>query len=266
MFCDIHNHVLPGVDDGATSIEHSMRMLKQAQTAGIDTICATPHIHGDVADVEKFVAFDAALSSLKTAATAEGIHIELKRGCEIYFTSEFANVAKLSAFAYPTPSQFVLVELPPTEAPPWFADLCFSLSLSGRQVLLAHPERNIALMRNPATLLRYIQTGIKLQLTAGSISGQYGKSIRQFALRILRLGACAIVASDAHNTSSRPFSQMPDAYRETEQLLGTAIAIQLFDTNPRAILSGELLHTEAMNADLEELLLGLEKKRRFFVF
>ncbi len=265
MFCDIHNHVLFGVDDGSQSIQESLSMLDQAVEAGIDTVCATSHVHADYSEKERMSTLWSVYLELKQEIEKRKIPVDLHIGCELYYTSEFPSIAEFELFRYDRGSSSLLVELPPTEAPMWFADIVFQLRMGGISVLLAHPERNAALMRNPKILASYLQAGVYTQLTAGSIAGRYGSDIKKFADRILRSGACTLVASDAHNTVRRPFSDIATAYPMVCDMLGTGIAKMLFDTHPRAVLRGDTPSNHELSPDQLELLLRPEKKK-FFIF
>ncbi len=266
MFCDIHNHVLFGVDDGSQSIDESIAMLKQAVAAGIDTVCATSHVHSDFSERDRMQTLHNVYVELQAEIQKQDIPIALHIGCELYYTSEFPSVAAFDLFRYDRSSTYALVELPPTEAPQWFADICFQLRMSGIRVLLAHPERNMALMRHPSILASYVQAGVYTQVTAGSVIGRYGSEIQKFAHRILQSGACSVVATDAHNTHRRPFSDAGEAYSVTEKMLGTAIAKQLFDTHPRAMLAGQALPTIELSTEGIDVLQKVEKKKFFSLF
>jgi protein-tyrosine phosphatase len=266
MFCDIHNHVLPGVDDGAKNMDDTLAMIDQALHAGITSICATPHVRAYLTEKTKQEHHLSVAENLNNELAKRGITIDINAGCELYFTSEFVEVGSLPLFRYPKSSSFLLVELPPTEAPPWFADMCFSLVIQGVKILLAHPERNASLLRNPFTLSRYIKAGIHTQVTAGSIAGKYGKEIQEFALRIVNAGACTVVATDAHDTFRRPFSDISPAYDEIATSLGTVIADQLCRDNPRAILNGEFVRDLSLTDEQERVLLTPKKKKKFLFF
>lgn len=266
MFCDIHNHILPAVDDGAQSLDDSLRMFDQALHAGITTLCATPHIRSYQSETitqEKHIAVG---EMLRNELAKRDITLDLHVGCEMYYTSEFQDLAKNTVFHYQQRNGFVLVELPPAEAPAWFADICFSLMMNGTKILLAHPERNIALMRNPLVLAKYLRTGICTQVTAGSIVGKYGKEIQEFALRIVRSGAATVIACDAHDTFRRPFSDIAPCYDEIATTLGTIIADRLCSENPRAILEGGQPYQQIFDDEAEQALLKKARKKRFLFF
>lgn len=266
MFCDIHNHVLPGVDDGAQTLDDSLRMIEQAVHAGISHICATPHLTAYSSEGSVQQHHIAVHHLLREELHKRGIPIELSVGCELYYTSEFPQVANMPLFSYQQSSRCVLVELPPTEAPPWFADVCFDIMMKGISVLLAHPERNMALMRNPFTLAKYVRMGILTQVTAGSLAGKYGQDIRDFAMRIVQANACAVVACDAHDTFRRPFSDITPAYDELCTTVGTGIANTLCSSNPMALLHGEELRILPFGEEQEQILLKPKKKKRFLFF
>ncbi len=268
MLCDIHNHVLYNVDDGARDLDESLAMLRQAVEAGIDTVCATSHVHADFSERQRVAELQERATNLRSEIKKHGLSVDLHCGCELYYTAEFNDVALDPQFRYCQSSSYVLVELPPTEAPPWFAEQVFKLRMQGVNVLLAHPERNAVLLRNPRILEQYLDAGVFTQLTAGSIIGQYGKDIQEFSHSILKSGACTIVATDAHNTVKRPFSDAAEALVSVSAMLGTGIASQLFDQHPRAMLRGDKLpYHELGDEQRRHLLHGERKKKKlFFLF
>ncbi|MBL7975715.1 MAG: hypothetical protein JNJ85_12430 [Candidatus Kapabacteria bacterium] len=266
MFCDIHNHLLPAVDDGSQSLEESLCMIDHALEAGISHICATPHVTAYTSEMSIQQHHIQVYNNLISEIEKRSIPLKLDVGCELYFTSEFSEVAVNPIFRYRQTSNFCLVELPPTEAPPWFADICFSLIMNGVQVVLAHPERNMALLRNPFMLAKYIRTGIHTQVTAGSLVGKYGNEIQEFAQRIVKSNACTIVACDAHDTIRRPFSDIKPAYEELCLSVGTMIANRLCTENPYKILQGNDVHHLPFGDDEEQTLMRPKKKKKFLFF
>lgn len=266
MFCDIHNHVLPSVDDGSQSLDESLHMIDQALKSGITHICATPHITAYTSETDTQIHHIRTADFLRNEIEKRQIPLTLDVGCELYFTSELPDVAENATFRYCQTSKFCLVELPPTEAPPWFADMCFSLIMRGIYVVLAHPERNMALQRNPKMLAQYVRTGIFTQVTAGSLIGKYGNDIQEFAQRIVKSNACTIVACDAHDTVRRPFLDIKPAYEELCDSVGTVIADRLCTENPTMILQGKDVHSLPFGEEQELVLLRPKKKKKFLFF
>jgi protein-tyrosine phosphatase len=265
MFADIHNHLVPGVDDGAQSLGDSFAMLDQAIAVGVKTICATPHLHGDPDEAATHRAHKESFIVLKNEVEKRGYDVKLYLGCEVYCTPDIDALAALKEFTLCDELKYMLIELPPTEAPHYFPELCFKLKMEGITPILAHPERNLALLKRPDILINYVRQGILTQVTTDALTGGFGEQIMRFAERIVKSGACTVLSSDAHNTGRRSFASWPAAFKKAEVLAGSGTARKMSFDNAQAIIDGKLLSLPDFS-DESATLLKEEKKKRFFFF
>ena len=265
MFADIHNHLLPGVDDGAQTLDDTLLLLDQAMQAGITEFCLTPHVHGDLDSLERITDLQKAFAALQHELAGRDHPAKLSFGCEIYCTTAIADVAVMKEFTYSGLGRHVLIELPPTEAPHYFAEMMFRLKLEGITPVLAHPERNMALLNKPEILVRYLKIGVLTQITSGSLAGDFGNVIQEFARRIVRSNACTVVASDAHNIHRRSFAATRRAFNEAVELIGETRARELFWEHPKKIIEGQELRLPEFD-DESAHELQRTKKRKFFFF
>ncbi len=229
---DLHCHVLPAIDDGPEIIEESVVMARAAQAAGTTILVATPHVSRSYPnDVETIAQ---RVQQLRALIETEGLDVELRAGAEVALTRaihmEAAELEQYSLGGGP----WLLVE-PPFNPGARELDVHFSrLQQRGHRILLAHPERCPAFQRDPATLRALVDSGCLASLTAGSLVGRFGETVRRFSLRLLREGLAHNVASDAHDLYARP----PGARAELEQSGAGELADWLVCEVPAAILDG----------------------------
>lgn len=230
---DIHSHIVWGVDDGSASMEQSLSMLRQAAENGTTDIVATPHYN-------RHWTPDAALIRERieqlTAATGgiPGIH----RGWElnVHILNIQAALASPAEFTI-NERGYILLELPHMGVPANMDRILNSLKERGMRPVIAHPERNPALMQIVPEVAAWVEDGCWLQVTGQSITGEAGPEAREAAWELLHKGLVAIVASDSHDESYRPPNLMP-AWRAVESKLGSQTAEYLFVTAPRCVIEG----------------------------
>jgi protein-tyrosine phosphatase len=234
---DLHSHILPGIDDGPATLEGSLELARAAVEAGTRTILATPHINDDPSiDPERIAA---GLEELKTALAAAEIPLEVLPGGEIAIwrlidlSDDTLRALALGGGPY------LLVESPFSPAAGDFEPMVVDVHERGYRVLLAHPERCPAFQRNPSRLEALVSAGALVQITAGSMSGAFGSTVRRFTSAILREGFAHVVASDAHDTVKRPPGLLAGFASLDRDLPGIANHAEwLTEAVPRAILDG----------------------------
>jgi protein-tyrosine phosphatase len=197
-YTDLHCHILPGLDDGARDMKASLSMALMARESGARRIVATPHIMPGVyasspGDIR------AKASLLRENLGEAGIDLEIVEGAEVYLTEQISRDYKDEKILPLGRSRYILVELPSLSLPAHTIDEIFNLRIAGAGVILAHPERNSDLRRNPGLLREVVETGIYLQVNAGSFVGVYGKDVSAFADRLMKEGLVHFIGSDAHS-------------------------------------------------------------------
>lgn len=235
---DLHHHILPGVDDGAADLETAIEMARLAIAAGIATVVATPHTLDGTYDVERDRAREAH-GALATALAAAGVALEVRLAGEVHLHEDIPGLLRRDpAVSLDGQGRYLLLELPHHGPPPSLPDFLFRLAAQGTTPVIAHPERNLAVRKQPGLALEWQRVGALFQLTAGSLSGAFGEPIRDCARALLRAGAATIVASDAHSLHKRP-PLVREAFAAVVDDCGEERARLLFETNPRRILAGE---------------------------
>jgi protein-tyrosine phosphatase len=232
---DIHCHVLPGVDDGSKDLETSLAMLRMAFEAGTTDIVASPHASPRYA----FDSAQVAESIGQLERLTPGQSPRLHYGCDFHLS--FDNLR--AALEDPGPftinhGRYLLVEFPDLAIFPNSGELLERLLHRGLVPVITHPERNELLRQRLAELRTWVEMGCLLQLTAGSVTGRFGKRAAQFCDALFRQGLAHVVASDAHDTLHRT-PDMTEARERVRGNYGAAAAVQVFEETPAAIIRNE---------------------------
>lgn len=233
---DLHSHLLPGVDDGPESIDEAVEMCRIAYETGCRTIVATPHRRRDQWPDLPHAELRRRLQALRAAAA---IPIEIELGAEVRVDSEL--IAELDATPddeLPTlgASNALLLELEPRGIGPHPVDLADLLVERGFRPVVAHPELTPCLRGDLGLAEELVRAGALLQVTAMSVTGEFGRAARVAADELLDAGLVAVVASDAHRPDWRP----PGLSRARAQLArqwGEEVAEALTERNPRELLA-----------------------------
>jgi protein-tyrosine phosphatase len=253
---DLHCHILPGLDDGSGTMEESIAMAESAIADGITHLVATPHSNN-----EYFFDF-AHVRELRDELQARvGNRLNVATGCDFHMSPE--NLASLHKEARPyclNQQNYLLVEFSEYSIPPAMDQTLHAIQLAGVQPIITHPERNRILRANPGRLRKWVRQGCFVQVTGGALTGVFGTGSQQDALRWIGQGLVHFVASDAHNTRSRPL-RLQSAYDAVHDHFGEEKARALFLENPLAAFEGRPLpHVP----ELEEE--SPPRRKRFFFF
>ena len=198
---DLHLHVLPGIDDGPSTVDEAVAMARVARDAGATTLVGTPH-------VDRFwspepAAIHAARETLAARLAEEEIGIDLLTGAEISLERLVdIDPADLEAYALGT-SRTLLVECPLEAAAGEFTWPIHRALEDGWGVLLAHPERSPAFQRDSALLIELVEAGARTQITAGTLVGDFGGVPRAAAFSMLEANLVHVISSDAHDAGAR---------------------------------------------------------------
>ncbi|QHW35956.1 capsular biosynthesis protein [Staphylococcus ursi] len=201
---DIHNHILIGVDDGPQTETDMIALIQQAAEQGVTGIVATPHhlkpgIHNEANVVME------QLEKMKNHPEIQKLGMTFYPGQEVRISGDIIQRLEQGTVMGLNHSKYVLIELPSNEVPHYTKALFFELQQRGYIPVIAHPERNKAIAKNPERLYELVQNGALSQLTAGSLLGTFGKNIQKLSLQFITCHLAHVIASDAHSTEERPF-------------------------------------------------------------
>lgn len=245
-FVDVHTHVVPSGDDGATSIDEAIALCRAAHAAGTGTLFATPHMH---APFDQYVwsparaeLFARSLETLRPIVADLGV--DLRRGREVFPTvvrDESPEELVLEG------TTAILIEFPGAwldidDAVELTQEACEVVAAEGYVPVLAHPERCPAFARAPEQANRFTERGWLLCPNSGSFLGFHGPTAERVAWELLAADAVALVASDAHHSRRPP--ALDAAHSAITAQVGVDAATALFDgsalpwVEPRAEAGG----------------------------
>ncbi len=238
---DLHCHILPGVDDGPESQDESLSMARKAVEDGIYTIVATPHtLNGIYINPVKEVT--SRVAALQEALSKNHIKLQLYAGADVYLCPNMLErIESGDAGTINDSRKYILLELPSQIVPPGVKDEIFSLKLNGITPIISHPERNSAIQHDTDILYELIRMGALSQVTAMSITGDFGEMALQCSERLLKHRLVHIIASDAHSSDSRP-PILSQAVEAAAEIMGNYEEAEHMVTEvPATILSGVII-------------------------
>lgn len=237
--CDLHTHILPGVDDGAQTTEQSLQMLENAVAGDVAYLMATPHFIPTQTPPD--ILFSKLMRCFETLqAAAEHLPIELALGAEVRVTPELFDYLQEKTIPTLNKSRYLLTEFPVDFEEEQFPTVLEKLLDCGYVPLVAHPERYNAVCRQPKIVENWLDMGCHLQLTGGSIYGNYGKTVQQTADFLLHQDFVACIASDAHGVHGRT-NYLLDVYDHLTVQYSPQYAQCMMHTNPLRIWRDESL-------------------------
>ena len=200
---DLHCHILPGIDDGASDLTASMEMAKLSVADGVTVVACTPHIlpglyHNSGPQIRQ------ATLALQQALDQEGIPLRLVTGADVHMAPDLIAGLRAGRVLSLADTRYVLVEPPHHVAPVRMEQFFFDLIVAGYVPILTHPERLSWIESQYSGIQRLIRGGVWMQVTAASLTGAFGRSAQYWANHMLDEGCVHILATDAHDTRRRP--------------------------------------------------------------
>jgi len=231
---DLHCHILPGLDDGAVDLSVSTEMAKAFVADGVLVVACTPHIlpglyHNSGPQIRR------ATIELQEHLEREGIPLRLVTGADNHITPNFVADVRRGHLLALADTRYVLVEPPHHVAPPRLEDLFFALLVAGYVPILTHPERLTWINTHYQAIQRLVRAGVWMQVTAGSLTGGFGRNARYWSERMLDEGCVHILATDAHDVNRRP-PNLSQGRALAAKRVGETAAQQLVMTRPEGIL------------------------------
>ncbi len=233
---DIHCHILPGIDDGAKDMTEALALVNLAVADGVKRIVVTPHLHFGRFN-NYLPVIEATFSSLQEEVTKAGISVDLAYAAEVRLDSEILSLLatkQLPLYGSYKNQQYMLLEFPHSHIPAGSDVLVKHLIKQNIIPVIAHPERNRDLLKSPDHINSFVRLGCWFQVTASSITGDFGEECQSLALRYIEQDIIQIVASDAHNLKRRP-PMLSQVRAKVVELFGENKAQQLFYDNANNI-------------------------------
>jgi protein-tyrosine phosphatase len=252
---DIHCHPLPGLDDGAKTLEDAVEMCRMAAADGITHLVATPHCNYEYP-------FRPELNreKLRELEAAAGERPKLLLGCDFHLSYDNIRqvIADRANFTI-NGTRYVLAEFSEQFVPEHMDNVFYDLQVAGLIPILTHPERNAVFRRKPEILYHWATRGCPVQVTAQSYTGGFGSEARELSEMWLERNLVHFFASDAHDTKYRP-PLLSACYRKLASARGQEEADRLMKQNPEAVIAGRPL------PPAPEPVPPLTRKRPWFLF
>ena len=200
--CDLHTHVLPGVDDGASNMEYALQMLSNAAASDVALLAVTPHCNRPY-EMQNYLDDSLLERFAQLQQAAQDVPVRLVLGAEVLADEFLPQLLRQKKIPSINGSRYLLTEFPAAADPDFFQDTLQSILALGYIPLIAHPERYLSVCKMPQIVAPWLDMGCHLQLTGGSIMGEYGKTVQRTAAWLLQQDFVACVASDAHGLHHR---------------------------------------------------------------
>ena len=198
LVTDVHSHLIPGIDDGAKSIDESIQLILGLRDMGFKKIITTPHIMYDYYRNDREIILSG-LKRLREALALHKIDIEINAAAEYYLDDHFEQLIEnkeLLTFG----DNLVLFELSFFEEPKLLDKLIFDMQLNGYKPVLAHPERYTYMHKdNYSRYHELVDKGVLMQVNLGSIAGNYGPEVSKTAQYMASKNLISLLGSDTHH-------------------------------------------------------------------
>ncbi|MGM0842303.1 MAG: tyrosine-protein phosphatase [Bacillota bacterium] len=252
---DIHSHILPGLDDGAKTVQDSIDMAKKAVAEGIHTIIATPHHRNGKYDNLKSDILPL-VSELNETFAQENINLNVLPGQECRIFGEILeDYEKGEILTLNKDTQYLFIEFPSNSVPRYAERLLYDIQVEGLTPVIVHPERNAELIERPDKLYKLVKNGAITQLTASSLIGYFGKNIQKFSQKMIEANLTHFIASDAHNIHNRTF-KMEEAMDYIEKKYGIDM-VYYFTENAEMLVDGKTIYKEIPELIKKKKFLGI---------
>ena len=232
---DLHHHLLPAIDDGATDLAMALDMARMAAADGITTVACTPHIYPGLYDNTRD-GIVAAIAALQAQLDQEGIALRLVEGADVHLDLGLLEGIRGGRIPTLAGSRYLLLEQPHHVAPPNFEGVVFELMAAGIIPVITHPERLGWVEHHYDLFVRLSRRGAWMQVTAGALTGRFGRRVKYWGERFVDEGHCMLLATDAHHPQRRP-PLLAEAREAVAARLGAAEAGHMVQTRPAGIVS-----------------------------
>ena len=196
--CDLHSHLIPGIDDGSPSMDITLEILKRFIDLGYSKIVTTPHVMSDYYRNTSEIIIEG-LNLVREEIEKDKLQIEIDAAAEYNLEPSFEELLKNNQILTFGKDNFLLFELSFFKEPPKLNEVIWQMRESGYCPVLAHVERYAYWHKDYDKIEELINRGVKLQLNIGSLTGSYGPDVKYFAERLVKDEVIEFVGSDCHH-------------------------------------------------------------------
>lgn len=234
---DIHCHILPDIDDGASGMDEALEMAKMAYRSGVTDIIATPHFTGLEENLTQLERIARRHERLTQALKEQNIPLKIHRGAEILCVPQTPELAAQKKLPTLGDTDYVLVEFYFDESFSYMDESLSQIADCGYRIVVAHPERYEAIQERPYLVERWVHRGYVIQLNKGSVLGKFGQKAAGAADALLSMGLAHLFASDAHSSYQRT-PHMEGIAQWAQEACTERCAYVLLEENPKRVLQG----------------------------
>ncbi|WP_412520270.1 tyrosine-protein phosphatase [Staphylococcus simulans] len=232
---DMHNHILMDMDDGPRDEEAAIELLRQANKENINEIIATPHYTNKYDN--SFEKVKLKIKRLCKLKEVNDLGISMYPGQEVRFHQNLIDDIKSGKVRGLNSSRYLLIEFPPNDIPDYTFGMFNELQVLGYITIIAHPERNLALLKDMSVLYDLVKQGALSQLTSTSLIGHFGKGIQEVSIELMNCKLVHFIASDAHDIKARPF--VMKSLFEDNMLLGLHGQMKKLIRNAKVVIENK---------------------------
>ena len=234
---DIHCHIIDGVDDGPDSFDESLEMAEIAEKDGINTIVATPHHIEGLYQASPLTLIEK-VKTLNNCLAENNKKLQILIGADLHISYEFIEKIETNNLLTINNTKYVLIELPAHFLPIKIKGLLKSMINNSWIPIISHPERNYLFQRSPNILFDFIRDGSLAQVTAMSITGEFGYEVKKMAKKMIAHNLVHIIATDAHSKNFRP-PVLSKGLKAASKIIPYDDAYDMVKTVPESIIKGD---------------------------
>lgn len=202
---DVHSHLIPGIDDGAKTMEDTLTLLSEFQALGYKKVVTTPHIMSDFYKNTPEIILGG-LEKVRAAKKERGLTIEIDAAAEYNLDADFEpliDAGNVLTFG----DNYVLFELPFIAEPPVLNAIIWKLQSKGYKPILAHVERYPYWHQDWEKIAGLHDRGVLIQLNINSLTGHYGPEVKRIGEKLVDLNMVDLLGSDCHNMNHMGLTQ-----------------------------------------------------------
>lgn len=237
---DLHCHILPGVDDGSKNMEETIKILKEAENAGFDTICFTPHYVEPNYLNTKTQNYDI-LKQVEKRLEEENIQVKLLLGNEIFIHENMNKLLESKTISTLADSNYVLIELPMYQELPQevVQKILDSVREKGFKIVIAHPERYTYIQKKPKKILEYFGDDVIFQGNYASMIGAYGREAQKAMKKLLKDNVIHYLATDVHHINRCFYEEFDEIKKKLLKVIDKDYFEIITETNPRLVIENK---------------------------
>lgn len=242
---DIHSHILPGIDDGASNINETFAMIQEACDAGFTDIFSTSHYIENEYEFSK-IEREHIINAIMKKVEEKGINIKIHVGAEAYISNNLPQLIKDKKVATLGNSRYVLFELPLNAKVMYTESIIDELIRMNLIPVIAHPERYEMVKKEPNIVLEWIARGALMQCNYGGIIGIYGNEAQNTLVKLLKADAVHFLGTDCHRSNSI-YTKMEEIEKSFIKEIGQDKFNILSIENPKSVINNEKIQIQKPN-------------------